>query len=272
MEMGPEVQQRKVRFPAAEGKFYPADPAELRRMIHNLITCARKSEGASPKAVIVPHAGYQFSGPIAASAYLRFCDERDVIKRVVLIGPSHWIRFSGIALSSADMFLTPLGEILVDDEAVQLIHALPQVSICDEAHRHEHSLEVHLPFLQVILNDFKIVPLVAGDASEQDILEIVDRLWGGPETRFVISSDLSHYHDYRTTQQLDGRTAWAIQQLLSEEIGPEQACGCVPVRGVLAAARQHHLRCQTIDLRNSADTGGPRNAVVGYGAFAFAEH
>jgi MEMO1 family protein len=271
MQSGSEGQQSKVRLPAVAGKFYSSEPTELRRQIHQFIGRAQRIEGPSPKGIIAPHAGYGFSGSIAASAYLQLCADRHIIKRVVLVGPSHWCRFSGLALPAADIFLTPLGEVRLDTEAIGLIGSLPYVSVFDEAHQQEHSVEVQLPFLQVVLSDFKIVPLVAGAASEKEVSEVLDRLWGGAETRFVISSDLSHHHDYRTTQQLDGHTAWALEQLLSEEIGPEQACGHVPVRGFLAAARQHQLHCETIDLRNSADTSGPRHRVVGYGAFAFME-
>lgn len=262
----------KQRPSAVAGKFYPSDPTQLRQMVEKFLAQVDQIDSSSPKAIIVPHAGYPFSGPIAASAFAQFCPARDTIKRIVLIGPSHWMRFRGVALPTADGFLTPLGPVILDREAIPLILPLPQVSLSDEAHVYEHSLEVQLPFLQVILSDFRIVPLLAGDASPEEVSEIVDRLWGGPETRFVVSSDLSHYHDYNSARRLDQRTAAAIEQLNSEALGDAQACGCVPVRGLLAAARRHHLSCRTIDLRNSGDTAGPRDQVVGYGAFIFTQN
>lgn len=221
------------------------------------------------KAVIAPHAGYVFSGPIAASACARFAPERFSIKRVVLIGPSHHVPFDGLAATSAEAFATPLGLVPVDTDAVRQICSLPQVSLLDEAHAREHSLEVHLPFLQIVLDDFKIVPLVTGNVTDWQVAEVIATLWDGPETRFVISSDLSHYHDYAEARELDFATSQAIEKLRPEEIGEPQACGRIPICGLLRAARQHGLRARTVDLRNSGDTAGPRSQVVGYGAFVF---
>lgn len=225
----------------------------------------------APKAVIAPHAGYVYSGPVAASAYARFAAGRESIKRVVLIGPSHRVPFDGLAATNMVTWTTPLGGIPVDAAAIEQIRPLRQVSVLEEAHTYEHSLEVHLPFLQVVLTDFKIVPLVVGDASDEEVGEVIETLWDGDETRFVISSDLSHYHDYATARKLDAATARAIESLKPQDIGERDACGRMPIRGLLEAARRHGLRAQTVDLRNSGDTAGPRNQVVGYGAWIFCE-
>jgi AmmeMemoRadiSam system protein B len=220
-----------------------------------------------PKAIIAPHAGYIYSGPIAATAYARLKKARDRITRVVLIGPSHRVAFRGLAVSRAETFTTPLGRILVDQEAVETIVQLPFVEYIEQAHTYEHSLEVHLPFLQEMLGDFKIVPIVAGDASPEQVSQVLDALWGGDETLIVISSDLSHYHAYATAQQLDKATSLAIENLQYEELAPESACGKVPVSGLLKLAREKSLSVKTIDLRNSGDTAGDRDSVVGYGAY-----
>jgi AmmeMemoRadiSam system protein B len=259
----------QVRPAAVAGRFYPADPLELRRVIEGFLREVRAAEARAPKAVIAPHAGYIYSGPIAASAYARFIPARDAIKRVVLLGPSHYVAFRGLATTSAEAWGTPLGEVPVDRDTVRQVSALPQVSIMEEAHALEHSLEVHLPFLQVVLGEFKIVPLVVGEAEDEQVARVIETLWGGDETRFVISSDLSHYYDYTTARDLDAATARAIEQLKPQDIGHEQACGRMPICGLLRAAQAHGLRAETVDLRNSGDTAGPRSEVVGYGAWAF---
>jgi len=260
-----------VRPAAVAGQFYPDNPAELRRMTEGFLREVKRTEAPVPKAIIAPHAGYIYSGPIAASAYARFAAARESIKRVVIIGPSHRVPFDGLATTSAEIWATPLGAIPVDTAAVRELRPLPHVSVLDEAHAHEHSLEVHLPFLQIVLADFKIVPMVVGDASDQQVSEVLEKLWGGPETLIVISSDLSHYQDYETANRMDRATAKAVEKLRPEDIGEEQACGRIPMRGLLRAARSHGLRVRTVDLRNSGDTVGPRSEVVGYGAWAFEE-
>ncbi len=261
----------KTRPAAVAGQFYPGDATTLRRMVEDFLREVKPATAPTPKAIIAPHAGYVYSGPIAASAYARFAPDRDVIKRVVLLGPSHRVPFRGLAASGAEAFATPLGDVPVDTEAVRALATLQQVAVLNAAHAGEHSLEVQLPFLQVMLKDFKIVPLVVGTATDAQVGEVIDALWGGPETRFVISSDLSHYHDYATARELDAATARAVEALRPEDIGEEQACGRLPIRGLLCAARGHNLQAQTLDLRNSGDTAGPRHEVVGYGAWAFEE-
>lgn len=259
----------KVRTPAVAGLFYPDDPAVLQRMVGDFLSRAKPGEQA-PKALIAPHAGFVYSGPVAASAYAALAPARDQIKRVVLLGPSHRVPFFGLALSSADTFTTPLGDIPVDLEAVETIAPLDQVQVLDAAHTMEHSLEVHLPFLQTVLSDFRLVPLVVGEASPGQVAEVLDRLWGGVETLIVVSSDLSHYHPYEAARTMDLETSRQIESLAHTDIDPEHACGCRPVNGLIEAARAHGLHAKTLDLRNSGDTAGSRDQVVGYGAYAIA--
>ena len=257
-----------VREPAVAGQFYPADTRELRRMLAGFLAAARTAGGV-PKAVIVPHAGYIYSGPVAASAYALLAPARGVITRVVLLGPAHRVGFSGLALSGADHFATPLGRVPVARAAAEQLSGLPQVQVLDAAHAHEHSLEVQLPFLQEVLGDFTVVPLVVGDAEPEEVGAVLERLWGGPETLIVVSSDLSHYHDYATALKLDRETSDAIEQLRPQDIEYDSACGRNPVAGLLHVARKKGLTARTVDLRNSGDTAGARDRVVGYGAYVF---
>ncbi len=224
---------------------------------------------ASPKAIIVPHAGYIYSGAVAASAYRALEGVAAEIRRVVLLGPSHRVTLDGVALPDADSFATPLGEIPIDRDAFLLLRDLPQVRIFDDAHLLEHSIEVQLPFLQQVLEEFSLLPLVVGEASGEEVAEVIERLWNGPQTLFVISSDLSHYQDYATAQRQDSATCRAIETLHPERIGYHDACGRNPVNGLLIAARHHGLKVTTLDLRNSGDTAGPGDKVVGYGAWIF---
>ena len=223
-----------------------------------------------PKALIAPHAGYIYSGPIAANAYARLLTGRGTIRRVVLLGPSHRVAFHGLAVSSADGFDTPLGSIPLDKALIQSISRLPQVHFLDQAHAREHSLEVHLPFLQMVLDDFTLLPLVVGDATAQEVGEVLEQVWGGPETVIIVSSDLSHYHDYETAIRMDSATSRAIESLRPEDIDYDHACGRNPINGLLYIARKKGLHAETVDMRNSGDTAGPRDQVVGYGAYALA--
>lgn len=258
-----------TRAPAVAGLFYPANAAELHTQLQTFLNQVQSSAGPPPKAIIAPHAGYIYSGPIAAFAYAQLETVRSIITRVVLLGPSHRVGFRGIAVSSMQAFATPLGQIPVDQEAVEQVRQLPDVGFLEQAHAQEHSLEVHLPFLQEVLGNFKLVPLVVGDARPQQVGAVLEALWGGPETLIVISSDLSHYHDYQTAQYLDNQTSKAIEALRFEDIGYEQACGRNPVNGLLWVARRKDLHGETLDLRNSGDTAGSRDQVVGYGAYVF---
>ena len=258
-----------TRTPAVAGMFYPGNAAELRTEVQAFLHQVPTSAEAPPKAIIVPHAGYIYSGPIAASAYARLKAARDSITRVVLLGPSHRVGFRGIAISGMEAFATPLGRIPLDQEAIATIRSLPEVGFLEQAHAQEHSLEVHLPFLQEVLGTFTLTPLVVGDARPPQVGAVLEALWGGPETLIVISSDLSHYHDYQTARAMDRETSDAIEQLRFEAIGYEQACGRNPVNGLLWVARRKGLRGETLDLRNSGDTAGTRDQVVGYGAYVF---
>lgn len=255
-----------VRHPAVAGMFYPEDPETLRAMVEDLLSQARVSDG-TPKAIIAPHAGYIYSGAIAASAYARLRQARNAIRRVVLLGPAHRVGFYGLALSSAESFETPLGRIELDHETIERIAALPEVFVYDSAHEQEHSLEVHLPFLQLVLDDFRLIPIVVGSATDAEVARVIEFLWDDPETLVVVSSDLSHYLDYESARRIDGITSSAIENLDGSRIGHDSACGYIPVRGLLAAARRRGLKASVVDLRNSGDTAGPHEQVVGYGAY-----
>ena len=256
-----------IREPAVAGMFYPAEANELATVVQHYLAGATPQPGPVPKAIIAPHAGYIYSGPVAASAYIQLIPAKFTIKRVVLLGPSHRVPLHGLAASSATQFATPLGLIPVDTQSIEKIAALPQVSINDQAHRQEHSLEVHLPFLQQVLDEFTLVPLVVGQTSPEDVHQVLAELWGGTETLIVISSDLSHYHEYSVAQQLDQKTSQAIEQLDYKHIRYESACGRDPLNGLLHIARQFGMQARTIDLRNSGDTAGSHDQVVGYGAY-----
>jgi AmmeMemoRadiSam system protein B len=263
---------KATRPAAVAGAFYPGEPRALAAEVASLLDAPANPAAArrAPKAVIVPHAGFVYSGPVAASLYARLATLHGQVRRVVLIGPAHRVWFRGIALPGAAAFSTPLGEIEIDADAVTAIASLPQVVERRDAHALEHSLEVQLPFLQSVLGRFMLVPLVVGDATPGEVAEVLDRLWGGAETLVVVSSDLSHYLDYRTAQQVDGGTARAILAL-EANLGHEQACGATPINGLIEAARRRHMEVEQVDLRNSGDTAGGRGKVVGYGAFAFHE-
>src|SRR5574337_1657674 len=262
-----------ARPPAVAGYFYDADPKALAGAVQRHLDGApadpERDPERPPKALIAPHAGYVYSGSVAASAYRAIAPLRESVRRVVLLGPSHRVALRGLAAPSVDAFVTPLGPVPVDREAVDRILALPQVRVLDAAHAEEHSLEVQLPFLQTVLERFTLVPLSVGDATAEEVAAVLETLWGGDETLIVVSSDLSHYHDYATAQRLDEETTRAIEELRPEGLGRESACGRVPARGLLVAAKRHGLSARTLDVRNSGDTAGTRDRVVGYGAWAF---
>ncbi|MBW2160704.1 MAG: AmmeMemoRadiSam system protein B [Myxococcales bacterium] len=260
-----------VRPPAVAGSFYPADAKALRGVVREYLDAARKrssSRGPWPKALIVPHAGYMYSGPVAANAFVLLEPSREVVEHVVLLGPSHHIPFDGLAVPSNTAFETPLGRVPIDETARRQLLALPFVDIFDDAHHWEHSLEVQLPFLQEVLGTFAVLPIALGRGSPEQVDEVLEALWDGDETVMVISSDLSHYHDYGTAKAMDAATAAAIESLEPERITPEDACGRVGVQGLLSVARRRALAVRTLDLRSSGDTAGQRDEVVGYGAWA----
>lgn len=256
-----------VRSPAVAGLFYSADTLQLTENIAHLLSPARVFK-STPKALIVPHAGYVYSGMVAASAYAALLPIAERIRRVILLGPAHRVAVRGLALPGADTFITPLGQIRVDAAVIDSIVHLPQVTVSPRAHALEHSLEVQLPFLQSILTDFSILPLVVGLASAEEVAEVLDCMWGAEETLIVVSSDLSHYLPYAVAQREDSKTATSILQL-RQDIDHENACGATPINGLIAAVRKYKLNSHLLDLRNSGDTAGSREQVVGYGAFAF---
>ncbi len=235
-------------------------------MVQSLLAAAPAAR-TEPRALIAPHAGYVYSGPIAATAYNQLAARRATTRKVLLLGPSHRVAFRGLALSSAARFATPLGDVDVDIDACRRLLALPQVGVLDEAHAQEHSLEVHLPFLRAALDDFRLIPLVVGDAGPADVAQVIETFWDRDDTLVVASSDLSHFLDYETANRVDRETTLAIERC-AQDIGPEQACGCRVINGLLRVADGRGHDVTTLDLRNSGDTAGDRSRVVGYGAYA----
>jgi AmmeMemoRadiSam system protein B len=261
--------QPTIRQPAVAGLFYPGTATELAHDVRVMLAAARLVD-VKPKALIAPHAGYIYSGAIAASAYAALKNIAPRIRRVVLLGPTHRVAVRGLALPGVEAFSTPLGDVPLDMEAVQTITHLPQVIVNPQTHAQEHALEVQLPFLQTVLSDFKLLPLAVGAATPDEVAEVLELLWGGDETLIVISSDLSHYLPYQQAQAVDRSTVDAVLNL-RQPLSHEQACGGTPINGLILAARKHHLVPHLLDLRNSGDTAGPRDGVVGYAAFAFEE-
>jgi AmmeMemoRadiSam system protein B len=256
----------KAREAAVAGLFYPADAATLKHTVAVLLAAAPQGEPEA-KAIIVPHAGYQYSGPTAACAYRLLESRRSRIRRVVLLGPAHRVYLRGMALPSVDAYTTPLGDVPIDTGAVKQALELAGTQVSDDAHAAEHSLEVHLPFLQAVLDDFQLVPIVVGVCSAGEVEAVLEALWGGDETLIVISSDLSHYHSYEDARAIDANTSARIEARDAALHG-EEACGAYALNGLLLAARARGLEVRTLDLRNSGDTAGDKHQVVGYGAYA----
>ncbi len=259
---------RKTRKAAVAGLFYPADKGTLERTVAELLEAAPAGVSAA-KAIIAPHAGYPYSGLTAAHAYRLVESRRDVIRRVVLLGPAHRVYLQGMAVPSVDAFSTPLGDVPVDMEGIRQALGVPGVQVSDEAHAAEHSLEVHLPFLQAVLDDYKLVPIVVGVCPAHEVAALLEELWGGDETLIVVSSDLSHFHPYAEARDIDARTTARIEARETTLHG-EEACGAYAVNGLMRAAKAHDLAVRTLDIRNSGDTAGDKHSVVGYGAYALA--
>jgi len=263
-----------IRPAAIAGSFYPADAGELERQLRQYLdqaAAALPADAPVPKAIIAPHAGTIYSGPVAASAYVRLAPAKGTITRVVLIGPSHRVAFRGLALGTVEAWRTPLGLVPIDRAGLARLAGLPSIGTLDAAHAQEHSLEIHVPFLQMVLGEFQLLPVVAGDATAEDVAALLDALWGGPETAIVISTDLSHFLDYGTCRQTDAATVAAIERLEGEALGRDSACGRVPVSGMLLTAKRRGMSIETLDVRNSGDTAGPKDRVVGYGSWALFE-
>lgn len=248
-----------IRRAAVAGMFYPADPEELRQTVERLLASAPQPDQPPPKALVAPHAGYVYSGPVAATAYARLIKRGGQIHRVVVLGPAHYHPLYGLATHSAQAFETPLGRVPLEHPGA--------VRFFDAAHQREHSVETQLPFLQMALGEFHLVPIVVGEATAGEVAEVIDALWGGEETLIVVSTDLSHYHDARAARKLDLATADDIVALRAAALGHDSACGRHALAGLLVALRNRGLGLECVDLRNSSDTAGDPDRVVGYGAF-----
>jgi len=256
----------RTRPAAVAGMFYPADTATLEHTVSGLLAAVPTGSGDA-KAIIAPHAGYQYSGLTAAHAYRLLEKRRDRISRVVLLGPAHRVYLRGMAVPSVDAFSTPLGDVPIDKDGVSRALDLGGVQVSDVAHADEHSLEVHLPFLQAVLDDFELVPIVVGACPAGEVAAVIEALWGGDETLIVVSSDLSHFHSYADAREIDAHTTARIEAGETSLHG-EEACGCYALNGLLLVAKAHGLAVHTLDVRNSGDTAGDRHRVVGYGAYA----
>lgn len=260
----------QVREAAVAGLFYPADAGELSETVRSMLSHGQPA-GSAPKALIVPHAGYDYSGPVAATAYARLIPHADRYHRVVLLGPCHRVALTGLAASPADAFRTPLGDVPLDRGSIATLD-FPALAMSAGAHRLEHSIEVQLPFLQSVLGEFRLVPLVVGDATPENVAAVIDALWDETGTLVVVSSDLSHYLPYEDARRVDRVTCDAIERLDAGRIDPAGACGATAVAGLLIVAVRRGLAVRTLDLRNSGDTAGGGARVVGYGSWVFEEN
>lgn len=258
----------KILAPSVAGMFYPEAPHALREIIQKFLSAADASLPI-PRAIIAPHAGYIYSGATAAAVYASLAKARAQIKRVVLLGPAHRYPFQGLVVTDMDGFATPLGEIIIDKDGIKDALSLSQVQIVNEAYIGENSLEVQLPFLQEVLGDFKLIPILIGEASNAQIVEVLEKLWGGAETLIVISSDLSHYLDYDTAKNIDAATIEAILTMRPQDINYEQACGRKAINALLTVASNKKLKPKLIAACSSGDTAGDKDAVVGYAGFHF---
>jgi AmmeMemoRadiSam system protein B len=259
-----------IRPPAVAGSFYPDRAEQLRAAVEGFLAVAEAPRGWRVKAVIAPHAGYVYSGPVAGHAFAALGAATAGVRRVVVIGPAHFVPIRGFAVPTATAFRTPLGEVPLDRAAIEAILDLPQVRLLDAPHAGEHALEVELPFLQAILESFALVPLLVGQVQPAEVADVLGALWGGEETAIVVSSDLSHYYDHASAQRRDAATAATIEAL-QPALGPDDACGHLAITGLLIEARRRAMQALRLDLRNSGDTAGPEDRVVGYGAWAFTD-
>jgi len=264
--------ESQIRLPSVAGLFYPDDATRLKFQLNRLFEEAERvgvAKGFRPRAIVSPHAGYIYSGAIAANAFSSALSRREEIERVVVLGPSHHIAFEGAACPSAKQFSTPLGLIEVDTHEIDRLQAQGLVNINDAAHVREHSIEVQLPFLQQFLSHFLLLPIVVGQCDVRSVAKILENYWDSDNALIVVSSDLSHYLDYYDARNIDRDTTNSIEACRWRDIGPYQACGCYPLRGLLELGLEKHCKATCIDLRNSGDTAGDKSRVVGYGAYVF---
>lgn len=257
-----------IRPAAVAGSFYPADRNQLDSDIEYYLTHCHQTEFTQAKAFIVPHAGIQYSGIIAASVYSAIARSAQSFERVILMGPCHRVWIEGMAIPAVDSFESPLGNIPLDKNILQSISQFPDVQISDVAHQDEHSLEVQLPFLQKALQNFSLVPILVGEVDCESVAEMINFLWSLDDTLFLISSDLSHFHDYDTASKIDRQTTMKIINKDYHLIDHHMACGCTPIQGILSVAKSKHLPVNCIKQCNSGDTAGDKSRVVGYASYA----
>jgi len=258
----------KLRTAAVADQFYPADRGQLAAQVTDLLQNSNPYP-IQPKALIVPHAGYVYSGRTAGLAFSLLKSSKNVINKIVILGPCHRVYLKGAAIPRCEFFETPLGNVPLDIDCLAKLSQFPQVSISEEAHILEHSIEVQLPFLQSIFSDFKLIPIVIGDISGQQLTEVINYLWGNEQTLIVVSSDLSHFLDYQSAIALDNQTTKAIESFQPDKISREAACGGEGIKALLNLAQKNHLHVKTLNQCNSADSIGDKNRVVGYGSYAF---
>ena len=257
----------KVRPAAVAGLFYESDPAALREQVSGLLAAVEPGQHPLPRALIVPHAGYIYSGSTAALAYARLRSLRGKLRRILLFGPAHRVYLQGMAVPGVEAFNTPLGNVALDRRAIETLLALPDVSVSDEAHEKEHSLEVQLPFLQCVLDDFQLVPVVVGQSDPDQVARAIELLWRGEETLLLVSTDLSHFHHYEQAARLDRLTCERLLAGASDLAGDE-ACGARALNGLMRTRAAKELELELLQLCNSGDTAGDRRRVVGYGALS----
>jgi AmmeMemoRadiSam system protein B len=256
-----------AKQPNVAGRFYPGQQSVLKQTVAELLGDAPTVDIEQPKAIIVPHAGYVYSGSVAATAYKPFLKFKHNIRNIILVGPAHFVTFFGIATTFADSFITPLGAVEVNHELVKSALECDPVLELDQAFQQEHCLEVQLPFISELFPNAKITPLLVGNAKYSDVATLLKKLWGDKDTLIIISSDLSHYHDYKTANKLDQATSDAIESIQPDKMEPHSACGKIPIQGLLQCAKEFGLKVNKLDLRNSGDTAGDKSRVVGYGAY-----
>ncbi len=260
-----------TRAPACDSRFYPSERAALQESVDSYVDESPPELGGRPEAVIAPHAGYVYSGMVAGRAYGAAAPIAESVERVVLIGPSHFTRFEGLASSRASAFETPLGMTPLDRETIDELASRDVIHVAEEPHRDEHSLETHLPFIQTLFGEVELVPVVTGEAPDEAVADLIEETWNDRETFVAVSSDLSHHLDYETARDVDRTTCEAIESLEPDDIGRRDACGRLAIRGLLLAADRRELSVETLDLQNSGDTAGGRDEVVGYGAWVLGD-